>query len=95
MSSCSKTRFTFWNTVYLALGVSVPATTLSLARAGVSPGWAFASSSLGFAAGLGAGVATIKALEDPLEYDALVLGALAYYGVRLAVTRLIAGRGVS
>lgn len=88
-------EITVWNIVYLTLGVSVPVTTLSLALAGVSPGWAVAASSLGFAAGLGAGVATLKVLEDPLYYAALVPGALAYYGVRLAVTRLIAGRGVS
>lgn len=75
--------------------VSAPVTTLGLRLAGVSGGRAFAASSLGFAAGAGAGIATALALEDALYMAALIPGALAYAGVRLTVTWLIARRGVS
>ena len=77
------------------LAASVPVTTLGLTRAGVDPGLAFAASSLGLAAGMGAGLLTLVALEEPLYMAAFIPGVLAYYGVRLAVTRLIAKRGVS
>ena len=75
--------------------VSAPVTTLGLRLAGVSGGRAFAASSLGFATGMGAGYATALALDDTLYMDALIPGFLAYAGVRLTVTWLIARRGVS
>ena len=75
--------------------VSIPVTTLGLALAGVSGGRAFAASSLGLAVGVGAGIATVLALEDPLYLAAFLPGALVYYGVRLTVTWAIARRGVS
>ena len=100
----------FWTTLGVAVGdllasvhdsrsvwdlaASVPVTTLGLALAGVSPGWAFVASPLGLAAGIGAGIATLEML-DAYYLAELFAGVLVYYGVRLAVTRLIAGRGVS
>ena len=79
----------------LILVGSVPLTMLGLTLAGVSGRRAFAAANLGLAAGMGAGIATALALEDALYMAALIPGALAYAGVRLTVTWLIARRGVS
>lgn len=59
---------------------------LATAGAGAHPGWALLGSSLGFAAGAGAGYLVGHALDDASGLRALLPAFATYYGVRVAVT---------
>ena len=63
-------------------------TALAMHRAGVRAGSAFASSLVGTGLGVGTFFLVLNELEGPLSTGAALPAALAYYGVRLAVSVL-------